>query len=261
MAKRNRKPFDPAADEAKRAKHRQTEDAQMRAEGVDPKIARWGDQPLDGQRVAALERQGYAVVRADSDTAKNPGRSTVAVDHNGRQVKASHKADVWQQLFTRGTLSQSQLNAVRDLQDLMAKRAGLGGRDEDKAYSSTRVEAPSRDPCLVSDTMLTAGIEMDLTLALVGPPSSRLLTALLWPDVLAEPHDWRDIVARVTGVTYALSQSVPLLIAAQALLDVRPQVQKAMGERKNAQGRAGTSKRERADPQALHPFHCEPVLA
>jgi len=259
MAKRNRKPFDPAADAAQRLRRRAIEDAQMRADGVDPKIARWGDEALDGERVEALERQGFSVVRADSREAGDHGVSTIAVDHRGRQVKASHKADIWQQLHARDPLrfTKAMLGAVRDLQDLMARRVGLGGRNEARAYGDVRKDEPLRDACLVSDDMLRAAVEMDLTLQLVGPPSSRLLAALLWPDVLAEPHDWRDIVKSLTGETRAECQAVPLRTAAQALVDVRPQVQATLG-------RSGAMKDFRRDPQGFgemaaptrtHPFH------
>lgn len=257
MARAKRKPFDPAADAKRKASARALEDRAMRADGIDPKIARWGDDALAPDRVEALERQGFAVVRADSDTARNHGRSTVVVDHQGRQIKASHKADIWQQLHARDgeRFTKAMLGAVRDLQDLMARRAGLGGRDEGKAYADVRKDEPLRDACLVSDDMLKAGVEMDLTLRLVGPPSCRLLVALLWPEVLAEPHDWREIVKRLTGETRSECQAVPLRTAAQALVDVRAEVQQRLGG-------AGKAKRERSDPQALaelpgrtHPFH------
>lgn len=257
--KRGRRPTPPAEiTEAKRAKLRAAEDAKLRAQGVDPRIASWGEEGMDASRIEALERQGFAVVRADSETARNPGRSTIVVDQHGRQTKASHKADIWQQLHTRDPerFSAAMLGAVRDLQELMARRAGVGGRDEAKAYGDAKTDEPFRDPCLVSDDMLRAGVEMDLTLQLVGPPSCRLLTALLWPEVLAERYDWREIVARITGETHPNAQSAPLRIAAQALVDVRPEVEKRLQA-------AGSGRLERRDPQGLaeiapartHPFH------
>ncbi|MCL4715484.1 MAG: hypothetical protein KJZ75_11285 [Hyphomonadaceae bacterium] len=259
-SRRARKPYDPAQDAEKRAKARAAEDRAMRAEGIDPKIARWGDDGMDDSRVEALERQGFAVVRADTETARNPGRSTIVVDQHRRQIKASHKADVWQQLHTRDPerFTKAMLGAVRDLQDLMARRAGLGGRDEAKAYGDVRKDEPLRDACLVSDDMLRAGVEMDLTLQLVGPPSSRLLAALLWPDVLAETHDWREIVTRLTGETHSNALAVPLRIAAQALVDVKAEVQKRLQA-------AGKGRAERRDPQGFgeapvrtHPFQAGP---
>lgn len=334
MAKAKRKPFDPLLDAKRKERQRAAEDAQMRAQGIDPHTARWGDEALTPDRIEALVRQGFQIVRADSAEAKDAGVSTVAVDHRGRQVKASHKADIWQQLFTRGALNRDQLNAVRDLQDLMAKRAGVGGRDEAMAYKRDKTDAPS-DPCLVSDLMLEAGREMDLTLQLVGPPSQRLLTGLLWPVVMSEPEtmqkpmrrcsataeqklafpkkalrdhagravgrqtierrvcetlnavdakhcsacgeampadvvkdgvvvarpgvemmtveaDWREIVQRVAPwAKNPMAQSALLVNAAQALLDVRPQVAKAMKERKDARREATRANAERYDPQAL----------
>lgn len=356
MAKRNRKPFDPAKQEEQRRRRRAAEDAQMRADCIDPSIARWGDDALDDARVEALQRQGFEVVRADSKAAQDVGRSTVAIDHRGRQIKASHKADIWQQLHARDPdkFTKAMLGAVRDLQDLMAKRAGVGGRDEKMAYARDMADEPFRDPCLVSDQMLEAGREMDLTLSLVGPPSSRLLTALLWPEALNErattqkpmrrcaakaerelsapangarpgvwdqavrdfedrkrgrtkprtsverrvceslnevdakhcqacgapmpedvkntkgeivsrpgvemltvDEDWRAVVARVTGEANPMGQSALLRNAAQALVDVKSQVQAAMKQRRSASKRADSMARDRADPQglSLHPFH------
>ncbi len=251
MAKLRRKPSDPAKIMERRAAARRQEDAALRADGVDPKIARWGDEPLDVQRLAALARQGFEVVRAESEAAKNPGRSTVAVDHRGRQVKPSHKADIWQQLLTRGALDRDQLNAVRNLQDIMAKRAGVGGRDEAMAYDRDKTDCSS-DLCLVSDRMLMAGVEMDLTLDLVGPPSRRLLTGLLWPSVMCEPCDWREVVQReAPWAKNPMAQSALLVNAAQALLDVRPDVERKLKARTDAKREAKRMADQRADPQAL----------
>jgi hypothetical protein len=188
----------------------------------------------------------------------------VEVDHRRRMKSAlaagHHKADIWWRLHVRDGLTKEQLGAVRDLQDLMARRAGVGGRDEAKAYDDVRADEPFRDPCLVTDRMLEAAREMDLTLALVGPPSSRLLAAILWPAALCEDYDPREIVARVTGETQANAQNAVLRTAAQALVDVRPEVQRRLKGAKAAN-------QSRRDPQGFgeeraevrtHPFHSAP---
>lgn len=252
MAKRRNKkrtPYDPTKKDAQREKARAAERARLRADGIDVSVAEIDGVELSHARQAELEAKG-CIVEVDH---RRRLKSAVAPTH--------HKADIWWRLHTREGLTRDQLNAVRDLQDLMARRAGVGGRDEKMSYERDKTDEPFRDPCLVSDDMLRAGVEMDLTLSLVGPPSSRLLAALLWPAVLAEPHDWREIVARVTGEKNPHAQCVPLRIAAQALVDVRPQVQRMMA-------RAGKGKAERADPQALgalepasvrmHPFQAGP---
>ena len=240
MAKAKRKPFDPALEAARTARARANEDAQMRAEGIEPQIARWGDDGLSPQREAELKNQGAEVI----------------LDHR-RRIKSAfasnhHQADIWHQLYSRDTLTRDQLNAVRDLQDLMAKRAGLGGRDEQMAYARDMTDEPFRDPCLVSDQMLQASVEMDVTLRLVGPPSQRVLINVLWPSVMGERCDWREAVKRAAPwAVNAMAQSALLVNAAQALVDVRPQVAAELKRRAGAKADARKANAERADPQAL----------
>lgn len=171
---RGRKPSSPDEIAEKRAKAVAIERAKLRADGIDVSVAEVDGVEVSHARQAELEAKGVVV----------------EIDHRRRMKSAlaagHHKADIWWRLHSRDALSKQQLNAVRDLQDLMAVRAGIGGRDERMAYERDKVEEPLRDPCHVTDAMLAAGREMDLTLALVGPPSSRLLTALLWPAALSE---------------------------------------------------------------------------
>ncbi len=343
MAKRKgrgRKPTSPEEIAEKRARAVAAERTKLRAEGIDVSVAEIDGVEITAARQAELEGKG-AVVEVDH---RRRLKSALAAGH--------HKADIWWRLHSRDALSKQQLNAVRDLQDLMAIRAGVGGRDENKAYADVKPDEPFRDPCLVTDAMLAAGREMDLTLALVGPPLSRVLTALLWPaalsvhatmqkpmrrcsataerelstpdggdqrgawqrmvhdfedrkrgktkpriaiskrvcetlneigakrcdgcgaslpedvknekgEIVARPgvemiaieEDWRDVVARVTGETQALAQSALLRLAAQALVDVRGEVQKRLKAAK-------TGNASRRDPQGFseepavrtHPF-------
>jgi hypothetical protein len=339
---RGRKPSSPEEIAEKRARAVASQRAQLRAEGIDVSVAEVDGVEVSHARQAELEAKGV----------------TVEIDHRRRMKSAlaatHHKADIWWRLHSRDALSKQQLNAVRDLQDLMAVRAGIGGRDERMAYERDKVEEPLRDPCLVTDAMLRAGREVDLWLGLVGPPSSRLLTALLCPvalneratiqkpmrrcaataerelstpeggdrrgawqkmlhdfddrkrgrtkprvavarrvcetlnevnakhcqgcgaplpqdvkndkgeiiarpgvEMLAVEEDWRAVVERVTGASHVSSQSELLRFAAQALVDVRPQVERTLKA-------AGQGKRERRDPQGFaeasapvrtHPFH------
>lgn len=251
MAKRKgrgRKPSSPDEIAEKRARAVNAERAKLRAEGIDVSVAEVDGVEITAARQAELEAKG-AVVEVDH---RRRLKSALAATH--------HKADIWWRLHTRDGLTKDQLNAVRQLQDVMAIRAGVGGRDENKAYADVKPDEPFRDPCLVTDAMLAAGREMDLTLALVGPPSSRLLAALLWPAVLAEPHDWREIVARCTGETRAETQAALLRLAAQGLVDVRGEVQKRMKAAK-------TGNASRRDPQDFseepavrtHPFQAGPA--
>jgi hypothetical protein len=248
MAKRKgrgRKPSSPDEIAEKRARAVAAERTKLRAEGIDVSVAEIDGVEITAARQAELEGKG-AVVEVDH---RRRLKSALAAGH--------HKADIWWRLHSRDALSKQQLNAVRDLQDLMAVRAGIGGRDERMAYERDKVEEPLRDPCLVTDAMLRAGREVDLWLALVGPPCSRLLAAMLDPNTPDAASDWRAVVERVTGASHVSSQSELLRFAAQALVDVRPQVERALKA-------AGQGKRERRDPQGFaetsapvrtHPFH------
>jgi hypothetical protein len=217
---RRRKPSRPdAIAEARRQRLIEAQRAQLRADGVDPDIAAWGEAPLSPARQAELEAKG----------------AVLALDQR-RRVKHAHKSDIWGELYTRGRLTGEQHGAVRALANLMATRAGLAGRGEARGYSDVAVDAPG-DACAVTDRMLAAGVEMDLTLALVGPPSSRLLAAMLWPAVRGEHYDWRDIVAAAAHETRPEAQTALLRAAAQALADVAPAVERALARRAQARRR------------------------
>lgn len=183
MARRKRKPREPDAIlEARRAKARAIEDARLREQGVDPAIARWGEDPVSPDREAAMKAHGFEA----------------PLDHRRRMTRCAHKADIWSELCSRNRLTQEQLTAVRALQELMARRAGLAGRGEGEAYAETKVEATG-DVCAVTDAMLAAGVKMDIALRLVGPPSSRLLAALLWPSVLGAARTMAKPMRRCTA--------------------------------------------------------------
>lgn len=235
MAKRRakRKPFDPAVEEAKRERAMAEARSKLRADGIDVAHAEIDGVEVSHAREAEFEAKGV----------------TVVLNHRRRMIRA-HKSDIWGELFSRGSLSQEQHTAVRRLQELMARRAGVAGRAEAKSYVDVQIDAPS-GACAVSDDMIKAGIEMDLTLRLVGPPSCRLLTALLWPSVMCEPYDWREIVASVGKVSNPAAQPVPLQIAAQALADVQNDVQRELARRADAARDASRARRDRADPQAM----------
>lgn len=245
MAKRGnkrgnrRRPSEPAdITEAKRARIRAAEDAKLRADGIDPKIARWGEDEVTRTRQAELEGKGVEVV----------------LDQR-RRMKRAHVKDVWEEMHTGkwASISRQELDAVRRLQELMLIRAGFGGRDEAKANDPDRrrrEEERLRDPCLVNDTMLFAAEEAELTLELVGPPLAAVLKALL--DPLAVPasrrkivageqtktkegyafhtfeivsvEDWRAAVERVVGERRPEVQGAMLRQAARALVIVAPKV-------------------------------------
>lgn len=275
-----RKPFDPAREALRREKALAAERAKLRADGIDVSVA---------------EIDGVEVSRARQDELEAKG-VTVVLNHRRRLVRA-HKSDVWGELYSRGGLTTEQHAAVRHLQDLMAQRAGVAGRAEAKAYEDVQVECAG-DACAVTDRMLEAAVRMDITMRLVGPPSSRILMALLWPVVMGEdrmagkemrrcqhvtpaahvgavqkrcnalnevsakrcarcggemakdvtddegrviarpgvetveaPEDWRTAVARLSGEKDPHAQSALLRQAAQALVDVRKDVDAEMKRR------------------------------
>ena len=248
MAKRRtkRKPFDPAADAVKREKALAAERRKLRDDGIDVQHAEVEGVEISHAREAELEAKGVSVT----------------LNHRRRMIRG-HKTDVWGELHSRGRLTTEQHSAIRHLQDLMARRAGVGGRNEARSFDDAQIDEPLRDPCLVTDDMLRCGLEMDITLKLVGPPSSRLLSALLWPAALCEDYDWRAVVAQVTGETHAHAQAAPLRMAAQALVDVQDDVAKAMVDHAKSQAQKHRfMDRYGADLGGIKPFEkTEPVMA
>lgn len=213
MARKKRKPADPEAiAAAKREKARQALRAQHLADGVDPDIAQWGEEEVTRQRQQELEAKGVQL----------------ALDQRRRLKHAKH-IDIWEQLAKRDGLTGAQYDAVRAFQETMAVRARAAGRGA--AHGAPVVDS-SGDACAVTDRMIEAGRRMDLTLALIGPPLSRLLSALMWPAVLCEHYDWREIVARVAGEHEPHAQGALLRIAAQALVDVAPDVERKLAPKR-----------------------------
>ncbi len=189
MAKSNRKarrrPMDPQAAAERRAAQKRAEDNRMREEGIDPVAARFEDERLGEDRIETFARHGVVY----------------ETDLRGR-LKHAHRADVFEELFKRGTLTRDEHAAIRALQDLMIIRAGMGGRDERMSYDRDKADTPLRDPSLVNDTMVDAGRKVDLTLRLVGPPSGELLNALLNPVAerkTVTKRVWRCYVRKERG--------------------------------------------------------------
>ncbi len=226
MARPKRKPHDPARAErdelqrqAERQRARRAEDARMRDEGIDPRIARWGDEGITRERQAELEAKDVELT----------------LDHRRRVVRAK-RLDLFAQLHARGGLNDEQLEAVRDLQQLMAMRAGLAGRNEDADYADMQVDR-CRDACPLTQAMIDAGKKVDLTLMLVGPPSSRILQKLIEPGVRAAEFDWHEAVERLTGEARIETHGALVRSAAQALVDVRPRVEHLLGLKQAVEGK------------------------
>jgi len=194
-----RKPYDPV--EAERARELRAQQAKNDAAAREINPARWGEDRASKDRLEALERHG-AEVRTDS-----AGRITYA-----------QKLDVWEQMFKRNNLTQAQHAAVRELQADMIRAAGFGMGEGDEYVVVDR----QGDAAGAVDYMLEARSRVEDALQLVGPPSSRILSALLDPEAPAE--DWRAIVTRVSGETNAMSQGTVLRQAAQALADVQGEI-------------------------------------
>lgn len=245
MAKRNRKPTDPALIAKRRADARRIEDAQMRAEGIDPKFARYGDEALDDSRRATFERHGYAVVHQGSMAlaeAVRDGRSTIVLDQRGRMLRAKQS-----DIFDAIDLSAEELAAIRHFQDLLITRAGLGG----PGFGGDKTDGGRDSTRERLDFMCDAGREVDDFMARIGPPSAQVLEALLCPN---SPHRLVacfDVVFRLTGASTDVSQAIVLRFAARGLVEVRADVERAKLEREKARGAALKANASRRDPQAL----------
>jgi hypothetical protein len=172
MAKRTQ-PTNPAALAALRL--RRLEQAADAARADDAHPDRWGvaaDQ-------LALER--HADVAATRDA-------------RGR-VAHAHRADVFERLHERGSLSDAQLAAVRRLERDMGVRQGSYGAP----VNLLKVDSQGR-PGGATERMLEAGERVEAALAASGPRSALLLRALLDAAVLkGEAAAWREAVRRETG--------------------------------------------------------------
>jgi len=134
-------------------------------------------------------------------------------DAAGRIVRAQ-RADVFELLRTRGTLSPAGYDAVRRLQDDMAvlHRTHAGGGDY-----SPRVDR-ARDPQAFTDIRHRAGVRIRAALSLSGAASAGLLAALCEADVvLGRPGEWREVVARETGERLPDAQGAVLRVACENL--------------------------------------------
>lgn len=211
MAKRRRKPFDPAAAAERAALAR----ADRRAREAHPD--RWGEDPLTQSELAAHARQG----------------ANVALDLRGR-IRHAHRADWIGQLSERDQLTREQTAALRRLEEDMIERAGNGGGGEAIVrYAAQGAVIESQgDACAVTDRMVEAGRRVDAALTLVGPPSSRLLHALLMPGVEGLRVNWRGMVQKITGEKFDATQAAVVRYAAQALADVYPQVDRDLRARR-----------------------------
>lgn len=212
-----RKPFDPAAQMARREKARAESARKLRADGIDPEAAAWGEEALADADRETLERQGVQVLRYD-DKAVRDGieekQSTAVIDHRGRLMRAK-KMDAFDSI----NLSSEELAAVRGFQDLLVQRAGLGG-----GGLCEKVDGSSESARDKLDRMVEAGRKVEAFMHLVGPPSASVLEALLDPNSNYRLIGWRDVVARLTGETEDAGQAAALRMAARGLVSVHSQV-------------------------------------
>lgn len=185
--KRKQQPHDPAKGQAER-------DARALQSMLDAKVrerepARWGDERPGKDRIASLKSQGV----------------DVELDFRGR-VKSATKMDVWAQMHAQAvkvaasagrtaSLTDEQYAAVRRLEGDMIARMGHGAA----GWNLDRYDRQG-DGAAITDRMVDAGARVDDALALVGPPSCRILLALVGPN--AETNG-RRLVRRCTQRDFA----------------------------------------------------------
>jgi hypothetical protein len=190
MAKRTQ-PTNPAALAAERL--RRLEEAADAARADDAHPDRWGvaaDQ-------LALER--HADVAATRDA-------------RGR-IAHAHRADVFERMHERGSLSPAQLVAVRRLERDMGVRQGAYWAPVDllRVDKSTRPEG-------ATERMLEAGARVEAVLAASGARSALLLRALLEPTVYrGESALWREAVRLHTGEDNLVAQAAVVRAACDNL--------------------------------------------
>lgn len=195
------------------AQRRARQIAEAESRRNDP--ARWGEDAMTPEREAALRAKGVEVVL-----------------NLQRRVVRAHKQDIWATLAARDALTRDQLEAVRRLERDMIQRAGHGRAAPNRVI----VDAPG-DICAVTDRMVEAGRRVDSVLALVGPPSCRLLVAIIEPGIEGRDVDWRPEVHRLTGESAPHAQAALLRVAAQALHECYERLDEAEIDRRRASPR------------------------
>ena len=188
-------PFNPAAHAAERLKRLDKQAQAAAAERAD---------------AATPERWGVAAAAL----ALPANREVEAVRDGRGRVAHAHRADVFERLHERGSLSDGQLCAVRRLEQDIGVRAGLFRPPADlvKVDAQARVEGASQ-------RMLEAGRRVDTALAAAGPRCALLLRALVEPGVMkGVAVDWREVVARETAETNPHAQAARVRTACDNLM-------------------------------------------
>lgn len=206
MARHKRTPHDPAKAAAQKAAAKEARDLAAKADAKlrETNPERWGETRLTKTEIAAYDRHDVEY----------------GVDPRGR-LKHARKADCFHQLHSKGALTDEQLAAIRRLEADMIMRAGYGA----SAPTLDKVDR-SGDAAAITDTMVDAGKRVDDALALVGPPSSRVLKALVEPGVECQNVDWRAVVQIITGESNDRAQAAVVRLASQSLADIYPDVEK-----------------------------------
>jgi hypothetical protein len=175
-------------------------------------IARRRAAERDKERQIARDPERWGL---DAAALALPANAAVLVkpDIAGRVTRASRQ-DVFDVFQSRGKLSVGAHEAVRRLQGDIAilHRAIAGGGDY-----SPRVDR-TRSPDTFTDQRQRAGRRIEAVLALAGPASAGLLSALCEADAaLGRAADWREVVARATGETLPDAQGAILRAACENL--------------------------------------------
>lgn len=133
------------------------------------------------------------------------------------RIKRAVRLDVWDQMVARGNMKPEHAAAVRRLEDDMATRIGVNTQESGAAEY---VDGGTGDAELVNARMLEAADRVEEVLAMVGPPSCRLLRQLIEPGLqTGEAIEWRDVVRKVTGETRQECHAALIRVAAESLFD------------------------------------------
>lgn len=178
--------------------------AQVIANQCDP--AHWNDAPITPDEAREALRTGV----------------TQRLDFRGKLVSARRR-DVWDEFLGRDALSDHEYAAVRRLEFDMALRVGV--RDADQSHLGARIDGTGNREGF-TQSMLEAGDRVESVLALVGPPSCRILRALCEPRPDGQPP-WRAVVRAATNEVNAPAQAALLRVAAITLKECYEMIDKA----------------------------------
>lgn len=150
----------------------------------------------------------------DAEITRLRGQGVVVRLDRSRRIVSAYRQSPFVKLRESNTISAGQLIAAEKLAEDWAIWRRLDGGPE-KLGIPLHGHEPGQ---LVTDRMLRAGERVNGVLSRIGPLDRELLSALIGQLVERDQvPPWREIVARITGVTQTVRQSQMIVAALENL--------------------------------------------